>query len=419
MNRSLLALALTPCLLSAATAQEEASPGSSFNEVWKAVSETRVYGEDESLPAREPLPRPFPASLIPDEIRAVFLVRAKDYSTSSSNLIVRSRTTLDPGATWDFREVNRDHPKPLHPLGIAFSARWEIRGDSPFTGLFGPGAKLPYAIVRVSSGTHSSNSLDDRILGMAIKLFPTQDPDQPVLTRNILTLDQFGFDADTRVRPFHSDAGEPIHYTNFAPPKDPNAFLPRNLNRFFNHFDAPNEHRPVQALGEVDADGQPVRRAACAPFEVLFRPLFTPRFRIEAIEDHYGPIGGPLFWRVHGPHLSSFRDSPRFAKDFARGVLYRTVPYDFRDLIRAYDPADELAFEICYVEWSEEGRGETKPLGTLTITSRAVVSDGGDLDLHFHHLNHRVQPDLATGQTGLTERLNALKAQGGGCPMGH
>ncbi|MCA8920942.1 MAG: hypothetical protein KDD82_03970 [Planctomycetes bacterium] len=418
MTRSLaLALALTPCLLSTGLAQSD-EPGSSFADVWRTVAETRPYHEDEPLPARKPLPRAFPHSLIPDEIRAVFLVRAKDYATSDSNLIVRSRTTLDPATTGDVRTVNRANPKPLHPLGIAFSARWEIRDDSPFTGLFAPGARLPYAIVRVSSGTRDAKSLDERILGMAIKLFPTQDPAQPVLTRNILTLDQFGFDANVRARPFHSDAGEPIYYTNFAPPKDPNAFLPRNLNRFFNHFDAPNEHRPVEALAEVDAEGQPVRGPACAPFEVVFRPLFEPRFRLQAIEDAYGPIHGPLFWQVHGPHRDSFRDSPKLARDFAQGVLYRTVPYDFRDLIRAYDPADALAFEICYVEWGPEGRGETKPLGTLTITSRAVVSDGGDLDLHFHHLSHPEQPDPAAGKAGLAERLEALQKQGG-CPMGH
>lgn len=401
-----LALALSASLLTTSAAQ----PGSSFAEVWRTVRETRPYGEDEPLPARDPLPRPWHQwhkSLIPDPIRAVFLVRPKHYATHDSNLIVRSRTTTDPGATGDLRGVNRDHPKPLHPLGVAFAARWEIGADSPFTGLFAPGTRLPYAIVRVSSGTLDATSADDRILGMAIKLFPTQDPEQPVLTRNILTLDQFGFDSDRRARPFHSDDGQPVYYTNFAPPENPNAFLPRNLNRFFNHFDAPNEHRPVQALAEVDADGQPLTTPGCAPFEVVFRPVFTPRFRLAG----ESPIGSVL--------VDDFRRSPQLTRDFADGLLHRPIPYDFRDLIRAYDPTDELALEICYVEWGPEGRGETKPLGRLTITSRAVVSDGGDLDLHFHHLIHRVQPDAAAGKQGLADRLRALQEQGSGCPLGY
>ena len=402
MARALVFLAFSLAAASAAQAQ-----GSSFAEVWRVVEETRPYGEEEALPAREPLERPFPESLIPDAVRAVFFVRAKRYATSKSNLIVRSRTTTNPVMTHDLRRTNRDHPKPLHPLGVAFSARWEINADSPFTGLFAPGTRLPYAIVRVSSGTLEATNLEDRILGLAIKLFPTQDPKQKVLTRNILTLDQFGFDADARARPFHSDAGQPIYYTNFAPPKDPDAFLPRNLNRFFNHFDAPNEHRPVEALAEVDAAGKPVSGATCAPFELVFRPAFEPRFRLEP--------GKPSARRRSRP-LKSFRDSPRALSEFERGVVYQRLPYDFRDLIRAYDPADQLSFEICYVPWGP-GRGEPKPLGKLTITSQPVVSDGGDLDLHFHHLIHREQPDPEQGKDGLSDRLNELKRSG--CPLGH
>jgi len=404
MSRSFaLALALSFSLISLSQAQPS---GGSFEEVWRVVKETRPYGADEELPARAPLKRRFPKSLIPDEIRALFFVRAKNYATSDSNLVLRSRTTTDPGRTNDLRGANRDHPKPLHPLGITFQARWEIGAESPFTGLFAPGVRLPYAIVRVSSGTRKATSQDKRILGIAIKLFPTQDPKKSVLTRNILTLDQFGFDSDTRMRPFHSDSGQGVYYTNFAPPKNPGAFLPRNLNRFFNHFDAPNEHRPVEALAEIDAEGQPIKGKACAPFEIVFRPLFQPRFRLEE-----GKPKGPRVKK-----LKSFRQVPQAKEDFQQGVVYRELPYDFRDLIRAYDPTDELKFEICYVAWGP-GRSEPTPLGTLTITSRAVVSDGGDLDLHFHHLIHREQPKKASGKAGLIQSLDELKETG--CPAGH
>ena len=403
MARTFLPFALLLAASGAVHAQ-----GSSFEEVWRVVKETRPYGEDEALPARKPLKRPFPQSLVPDAVRALFFVRAKNYPTSKSNLIVRSRTTTNPAMTHDLRRTNRDHPKPLHPLGVAFSARWEINADSPFTGLFAPGTRLPYAIVRVSSGTLEATSKEERILGMAIKLFPTQDPKQKVLTRNILTLDQFGFDADARSRPFHTDAGQPVYYTNFAPPDDPNAFLPRNVNRFFNHFDAPNEHRPVEALAEVDGAGQPVRGKPCAPFEVIFRPLFKPRFRLEP--------GKPTAAQRRKRPLADFRKSPRALSEFKRGVVYQGLPYDFRDLIRAYDPADELSFEISYVAWGP-GRGQATPIGKLTITSQPVVSDGGDLDLHFHHLIHREQPDPEQGKQGLSDRLNELKRSG--CPAGH
>jgi hypothetical protein len=404
MSRQIV-FALTLLLGLPALARAQPS-GGSFEEVWRVVKETRPYTPDEDLPARNPLKRPFPKSLIPDEIRAVFFVRAKNYATSDSNLVLRSRTTTDPGRTNDLRGANRDNPKPLHPLGITFAARWEIGSDSPFTGLFAPGVRLPYAIVRVSSGTREATSRDKRIMGLAIKLFPTQDPKKKVLTRNILTLDQFGFDSDTRMRPFHSDSGQGVYYTNFAPPNDPNAFLPRNLNRFFNHFDAPNEHRPVEALAEVDAEGQPIKGKPCAPFEIVFRPLFQPRFRVEE--------GKPKAPRVK--RLKSFRQNPRARADFEQGVIYNKLPYDFRDLIRAYDPADELKFEICYVAWGP-GRSTPTPLGTLTITSEAVVSDGGDLDLHFHHLIHPEQPEKGSGKQGLIQSLDELKKSG--CPLGH
>lgn len=403
MTRS---FALALFLLSGLGSASFGQAGGSFEEVWKVVKETKPYGPEVALPGREPLKRPFPKSLIPDEIRAVFFVRAKNYGTSDSNLVLRSRTTTDPARTNDLRGANRDHPKPLHPLGITFAARWEIGADSPFTGLFAPGVKLPYAIVRVSSGTRKASSQDKRIMGLAVKLFPTQDPKAKVLTRNILTLDQFGFDSDVRMRPFHSDSGEGVYYTNFAPPNDPDAFLPRNLNRFFNHFDAPNEHRPVEGLAEIDAEGKPIRGKACAPFEIVFRPLFEPRFQVQE--------GKPKGRR--NQRTKDFRKIPEAKRAFEEGRLFRGLPYDFRDLIRAYDPQDALKFEICYVAWGP-GRSTPTPLGTLTITSEAIVSDGGDLDLHFHHLIHKEQPKKESGKQGLIQSLDSLKKTG--CPAGH
>ena len=243
--------------------------------------------------------------------------------------------------TDDFREGT---PKLLHPRGVCTEGVWNITESSPATGLFSKGTKVP-AIVRFSSGTADSEYLPKgagRILGLAVKVFPTIDKSKDVITENIQMLDSYGFERSNRKRFFHDDDGTPVTFTNVAPAK---SILGKVLSRFFDRFDKPNHVRPVYPMAEVNTSGEYNRDNSRAPYEITFKAAF--------------------------PMSSQFSS-------------------DFRNDIMNLPNKQKLALDIFIVTMEPESKdGDlipvNKKIGQLLLGDR-VISDGCDYTLHFNHI---------------------------------
>lgn len=247
-------------------------------------------------------------------------------------LAIRSRRTLV-----DRSDERPPEPKWLHPRGACASGRWTITTPSEATGLFADGVDVP-AIVRVSSGTAQSlggEEADGRILGMAVKLFPTVSDDTPVLTRNMVTLDRYGFEASPRMATFHEDDGSPVYFTNVAPAE---SFVGKQLSKFFDRFDEPNWARPVYAAARAQVDGEDLEEYV-EPYEVRF---------VARPKDEHDP---------------------------------QIVPADFRDDLLSHSEGITLDIQLHRMTPDDE-RDVT--IGQLTLDA-FVVSDYCDLNLHFHH----------------------------------
>lgn len=253
---------------------------------------------------------------------------------NAHGLIVRSRVTLV-----DTADERTPEPKWLHPRGACAEARWVITEDSPYTGLFAQGTDVP-AIVRISSGTGDSEYSDSpdykgRILGMAIKLYPTDSKTHKVLSRNIVTLDQYGFESSTRKHTFwENDNATPVYFTNVAPAK---SALGKFLSAFFDRFDNPNWARPLYQVARANFGGGEL---------IEYRTPYEVRYQIQP--------------KLIDKKLKTYGDF--------RSELVDLKNVDMDIILQSHNGKDVIA----------------KKIGVLKFGS-FVVSDYCDLKLHFHH----------------------------------
>lgn len=241
-------------------------------------------------------------------------------------------------------------PKVLHPMGVCAEAEWKIDVDTAATGLLSQGTTVP-AIVRLSVASNAVTPAPDskRVIAIAVKLFPSTDPNAKVTSRNFLTADQTGLDGSTRHSFFFGDnPTEKIYFSNKAPGS---GFAAKLGFVLFDRIDGPSNYRSVYALADVDHTNSPVAR-----------PISPVELRLV----------------------------PRFAKK-------NPVPADFRDEIRAYG-AGEMHFDV--VIQKEDGLAESMKIGTMTLGS-PVVSVACDQRLHFHH--HPQNRKLNATQTTLKD----------------
>lgn len=166
-----------------------------------------------------------------------------------------------------------------------------------------------------------------RVMGVAVKLFPTQDERASVTTSNLFFLDWSGLEGDARPRflgPGEND--EPVVFRNQA---TGTSWAARRLTEAFRKLDNDPTTRPVYPLTEIDAHGR-------------------------AVVD---PVTPKLVYLI-----------PQ-ATGIARG--------DFREEILAYGSG--IRFLICL---------EKSPVGTLVL-GRPVLSAVCDQELYFHHHPNR------------------------------
>ncbi|MEW5850027.1 MAG: hypothetical protein AB2A00_14660 [Myxococcota bacterium] len=232
----------------------------------------------------------------------------------------------------DFKDPAR---KLIHRPGICADGTWRIDVENPATGLLAVGTEVP-AILRFGVGTNhvARPARGGRTFGLAVKLFPTQDPDQPVATRNLFIFDQYGLDGHARDHVLTPDeGGEPIVLSNHTPANTLQSKLVSEL--VLARFDKTPLSRPLYPLTEVDAQGRPVS------------------------------------W----PH------TPDVIQLVPQKVRPRPLPPDFREELRSYAP-DELVFDVVLPRQALVV--ERIRIGTLTV-HHWVLSETCDGALHFHH----------------------------------
>jgi hypothetical protein len=218
--------------------------------------------------------------------------------------------------------------KLIRPNGICLAGTWNITEPSPYSGLFRTGARA-LLIARASVAFGETESGAYRAFGLAGKVFPTLDPQEPVRTGNFFVIDDNG---GTRTEHF---------------------------------VDAPLTTHPGLSLNPSSLKNLPLLLAI-----TIAQRLADVRSELRQLY--------PLS-EVHVADRDLVR-TPRFMKVVGRPEQ-RVRARDFRDQLRAAHFQGPLAFDVA-VRDSEKAPWQT--LGALKF-DRDVVSDSGDHRLHFSH----------------------------------
>jgi hypothetical protein len=239
----------------------------------------------------------------------------------------------------------------ISPNGICLLGRWEITGESPYTGYFERGAS-GLIIARYSSDGNETMRGQRRSLSLAGKIYPTTDPNHstPLVTASFMAQEDLG--------------GMRTKYINDAELRnEPNVTAYRRgiyvliMLRAGTHFTRLDKVPDIRQLHEIAELGKPDAE-----------PTRTPRHML----------------------LKMAADQPRIEGD----------TLDYRDEIYAHifkpgdtEPTGSIDFDISV---SDAGRRrgllgfvrvevtDWQRIGRVTF-SEAVASYNGDHIVHFHH----------------------------------
>lgn len=129
-------------------------------------------------------------------------VKSDPYSTMPQYKVTYASLFLD-GVNMLARSVTRTlnddadllprFQKLVHPIGICFAGNWNITEASPYSGYFAKGSK-GLIILRASEAMGNAEVGEYRAFGLAGKLFPTSNPQDPTpyQTANFFTVDDLG-----------------------------------------------------------------------------------------------------------------------------------------------------------------------------------------------------------------------------------
>lgn len=298
------------CVLGASAsvvwAKQDTYEGSSFAAVWDEV----VSDPNTDLPRRR-------------------VSTASFFGFFKNKLLDASRRTLS-----DRSDVLPAFDKLLHPNGICLAGTWHITEETPYTGYF-EGGSTGLIVARASAALSETTTRGPRALGIAGKIFPTEDPDDVVPTANFFTIEDLG-GSYTR------------HFLDAEHENDLNGFSVRPGSIFLGPlaaavtatFSAADSNPLVRQL-------YPIAEAGLGDDEVAY---------------------GPRFMRLVGS-----AQTPRIdAADFRDELDMRNYPNGIQLDIYVADGLDaygDKAFEyIGYVDFTE-----------------SVVSESCDKRLHFAH----------------------------------
>jgi hypothetical protein len=218
--------------------------------------------------------------------------------------------------------------KLIRPNGICLAGTWNITEPSPYSGLFGAGSRA-LIIVRASVAFGQTESGAYRAFGLAGKVFPTLDRNEPVQTGNFFVIDDNG---GTRTEHF---------------------------------VDAPLTTHPGLSIN---------------PSSLKSLPLLLAITIAQRMADRHSEL------RQLYP-LSEVRVADR---DLVRTPGYmritgrpeqRVSARDFRDQLRITRVSSPLIFDIALRDAEHD---PWRTFGSLKL-DRDVVSDSGDHRLHFSH----------------------------------
>lgn len=277
--------------------------GSRFSDVWAATK----YGPYDTLPLHR-------VTLTSFFERFMFAL-----SRDARRILEESRDILPP------------YQKLIRANGTCLSGEWRITEDSPYTGYFRKGSR-GLIIARASVGLTHVELGSYRAFGMALKLFPTWEEDDPAFHRtanamfiddNAGTLTAHYLDAQMANKALLSINGGALRTAHLL-----GAIT--LAQRMADSFSRERELYPIAELGEPD----PKKARA------------------------------PRFLMVQGK----------------KG--HRVPAQDFRDELRVSNyPAKRIEFQLSFRETEEE---QWTPIGELSFGSDAC-SAGCDHRLHFPH----------------------------------
>lgn len=293
----------------ASVASAGAADGASFDEVWGAV---------ESDPYEKPYNR---------------VTATRFFGWGVNRLFESAKRTLN-----DESDLLPRFDKLLHANGICLKGEWVIDRPSRYTGYFEQGSRGLF-IGRASVALSETERGNYRSFGIAGKIFPTLDPQEPVKTANFFVIDDLG-----------------------------GTLTPRFL-------DAPLINEPPVSVNASSILVAPIAAAAAANFS---RADANPGLR--------------QVYPISEIGLSDSTDAitPRWMRIRGQDGTARIEESDFRDeLVVSRYPGKKIEFAI-EVAAPTQGNAEKQwqKVGRIIIED-SVVSDSCDHRLHFAHPKFR------------------------------
>ncbi|RYZ89640.1 MAG: hypothetical protein EOP06_09055, partial [Proteobacteria bacterium] len=187
------------------------------------------------------------------------------YEVTTSRLVKNGVDIMKAAAQRTIKDRVDYYPrldKLVHSNGICFAGEWTITESNPYSGLFKKGTRVP-VIARVSTATSNTEAGAKRGFGLAVKLFPTQDPNENVQTASIFTVDVL---SGAKNDHFMDTA-----LTNEAP-VGINLGLIELLLKISSAFKAADEQPTFRQVYEVSEAGLARNEAVKTPHWLRFKP---------------------------------------------------------------------------------------------------------------------------------------------------
>lgn len=330
-------------ILSIATMTSAAERGvkseSSFQEVWKVVTETPAKGFSKEVDAdiqfyeeikrsknkKDNPPLPHHSGTL-----------AALWSIFSGNLKAAAVRTVNSHD--DYRDYFQ---KLVHANGVCFHGNWEITEDSPYSGYFKKGS-VALIIGRISTAGPDPipSTKKPRSLGFAGKLFPTTDHSKVVQTANFFTVDDLNGTATPRAVDVSFVNQPPVSFDT------PNGKVLKWINDIFQKADEQPGIRPLHSISRA---GQSAGS-----------PVVTPKWmRIKAVKQEKLADANDADFRIE---LSE----PNYKNGLTFTIEVAGSPLDRLDVVDVNKDA----------KWKTIGKIQTKAMNTYF---------GCDRRLHFPH----------------------------------
>jgi hypothetical protein len=273
-----------------------------------------------------------------------------------------------------------DHYKYIHSMGVCAPAEWKIDhpaeiAGSPLTGLFAPTYSPVKGIVRLSVSVNDARYTpgQKRAWGLAIKLFPSPDPNQVVATKNLLFFDRYGLDGSDRPFVLLPPQGDhSVQFLNFINDTAAKSAPARLISSLFSFFDVIASYRPLNGFSGVDEDNRDISTPNVPTFLALrARPVSGSQELLDSVRGK-GQLNGYDFRN----ELQSYASGGIVFDVFVSGAS--------QEDIKTADTAALTTKALALHELLDDPRSSPAPIGTLTL-GKPTVSTDCDLRLHFAH----------------------------------